>query len=236
MAQYEIVVTDVTCYGTLFCVAGWDRTRGKMIRPEPPGSNPNSEPTRFWDGDYAGPGKIFSVGNVISLEAVKPPATFPYPHRTEDRVVVAGSMLRPVEALALPDVALAVAAGVSRSIPIAFDRVLVRAPSTKAYVPKDAKVRSLGACNTSPANVRFQENLYKPEKPKLRATVTDAGLAYDLAVTSEATIARWKAAGLAGLRADLAASDRIHLRLGLSRPFSQRPNECYAQLNGLYFL
>jgi hypothetical protein len=32
MAVYEVIVTDVTCYGTKYCVAGWDRNVGGMVR------------------------------------------------------------------------------------------------------------------------------------------------------------------------------------------------------------
>ncbi len=57
VATYEIIVTDVTCYGSLFCVAGWDRLIGRMIRPEPPGANAADEASRFWNSGYGGAGK-----------------------------------------------------------------------------------------------------------------------------------------------------------------------------------
>jgi hypothetical protein len=87
MATYQIVVTDVTCYGSLYCVAGWDLHADCMIRPEPPRANMASEASKFWDGRFAGPGQFFSVGNVVRFDAAPPPANFLFPHATEDRIV-----------------------------------------------------------------------------------------------------------------------------------------------------
>ena len=236
LVRYEIIVTDVTCYGPLFCVAGWDRHAGGMIRPEPPGANPAYEATRFWTAQFAGPGTNFSVGNIVSFEAALPPANFPFPHATEDRVVVANQPIVVIGQLALADVVVAVAAGVSPGLPAAFDGGLVRAPSTKAYVPIGHPGRSLGALLVDSDQIDFYIDDYVEARPKLRAVITSGDISYDLSVTAAATRARWQLAGLAGLRADLHASHHVHVRLGLSRPFAARPNECYAQVNGVYYL
>src|SRR5229473_5127142 len=102
MPTYEIVVTDVTCYGTLYCVAGWDRRAGRMIRPEPPAANMVSEPSKFWDGRFAGPGRTFSIGNIVRVIASPPPQDFPFPHATEDRIVGAGTQMQVLGVLDLP--------------------------------------------------------------------------------------------------------------------------------------
>jgi hypothetical protein len=39
---YRIIVTEVTNYGNLYCVAGWDLEQNAMVRPEP-------APASFWD-------------------------------------------------------------------------------------------------------------------------------------------------------------------------------------------
>jgi len=91
MLSYEIVVTDVTCYGNLYCVAGWDPGRGHMVRPEPPGANA-AEASKFWDEERAGVGRIFSAGNVVRFAAMPPPSNFPFPHATEDRILVKESI------------------------------------------------------------------------------------------------------------------------------------------------
>ena len=103
MTQYDLIVTDVTSYGDLFCVAGWDRLSNCMIRPEPPGANVAIESSRFWSGQYAGPGRAFDLGNVVRFSAAPADPSFPFPHATEDRLVdlaqslsapVVGSLLR----------------------------------------------------------------------------------------------------------------------------------------------
>lgn len=236
MATYEIIVTDVTCYGNLYCVAGWDCRAAAMVRPEPSGANPAVESSRFWDGRFAGPGKLFSVGNVVQFDAAAPPANFPFPHATEDKILMAGTPTAILHQLQLPQVVQAVAGGVSPSLSAAFDGALVRAASEKAYVPSGHVGRSLGAVEVAPGRITLYEDTFNPAKPKLRALINERNARYDLSITADAARSRWKTGGLAALQADLQASGRVHLRLGLSRPFPAMPNQCYAQVNGLYFL
>lgn len=236
MAAYQLIITDVTCYGSLYCVAGWAADRGRMLRPEPPSANMASEPSKFWDARFAGAGRLFAVGNVVTFEANRPPADFPFPHATEDRIVDLTRPRNVLRALNETWTARAVAAGVSPTLEAAFDGGLVRAGSGKAYVPAGYVGRSLGAVEVSPEQINFFEDSYQGNKPKLRAELTIAGVDYDLSVPADSVRTRWKAAGLAGLRADLNASRRVHLRVGLSRPFPAMPNQCYAQINGIYFL
>jgi hypothetical protein len=40
--------------------------------------------------------------------------------------------------------------------------------------------------------------------------------------------------GLDAVSALQPADGRIHVRIGLSRPFAARPNECFVQINGIY--
>ena len=108
-------------------------------------------------------------------------------------------------------------------------------PSGKAYTPRDQRARSLGAVEIPPARVRFFENTYDPAKPKLRAMLTSGGDSHDLSVTADAARTQWKANGLVALQADAGASNRLHIRLGLSRPFPAMPDQCYVQMNGDIF-
>jgi len=236
MTTHEIVVTDVTCYGQLYCVAGWDRLSDHMIRPEPPGANAKTESSRFWDGRFAGLGKTFSVGNVVRFVAGPALPDFLFPHATEDRIVDLGTPMVVLNQLTPPQIAQAVATGVSATLNAAFDGALVRPSSRKAYVPMGHYGRSLGAIEIAPAEITFFENTFDTNKPKLRARVTSDGNVYDLSVPADATRTRWKVAGLSGLRADVQASNRIHIRVGLSRPFLAKPNDCYSQVNGVLFL
>jgi hypothetical protein len=236
VATYEIIVTDVTCYGSLYCVAGWDRLTGQMIRPEPLGANATDESSRFWNSGYAGPGKTFAVGNIVSLVAADAFPDFLFPHATEDRMVDISTPISVLGTLDTQGLIAAIAAGVSGSLTAAFDGALIRATSRKAYVPTGNRGRSLGAIEIPSTDITFFEHRWGNDKPKLRARVTSDGLIFDLSVPAEAARARWKSAGLSALKADMQASSRVHIRAGLSRPMSSRPTECYSQVNGVLFL
>ena len=237
MANYEIVVTDVTCYGsTLFCVAGWEPGANRMIRPEPPGASTASEASRFWDARFAGPGRAFAVGNVVRVEAAPAPANFPFPHATEDRIVMDERPMPVVRALNLAETAAAVRAGVSPTLDAAFDNALLTPRSGKAYVAPGERTRSLGALEIRSDGFEFYVNTYKPGRPQLRARLTSGGNRYDLPVTAHAARTRWLTDGIAALQGDVEASNRLHLRVGLSRPFPAMPDQCYVQINGVYFL
>lgn len=118
----------------------------------------------------------------------------------------------------------------------AFDGGLLRANSGKAYVAAGYKGRSLGAVEIKSDEIAFFEDSYQGGNPKLRAKLTIAGIVYDLSVPADAARTQWKMGGLAALRKDQAESSRIHLRVGLSRPFAAMPDQCYAQINGIYFM
>lgn len=235
MAIYEIIITDVTCYGTLYCVAGWDRNEGRMIRPEPATSKAGVEASRFWDAQHSGPGKVFAVGNVVSLEANPAPRNFPFPHATEDRLVIAGRPLKILDQISLSDVAKQVAAGVAGSILTSFGGALVRANSGKAYVPAGNVGGSLDAIEKSPNQITLFENETN-SKVQLRALIKDKGTSYDFSITADEAKTLWKKKGLKALKSNLDNSNRVHVRLGLSRPLQAMPDKCYAQINGLYFL
>jgi hypothetical protein len=178
-------------------------------------------------------GQIFSVGNVVRVEASPPPPDFPFPHATEDRIVGAGTQMQVLGVLDLPGTAATVAAGVSPTLAAAFDGALVRAGSGKAYVPAGHRGRSLGAVDIAAAQIEFFEDAYQGGNPKLRARLTIGGVVYDLSVPADAARTRWKTGGLAALQADVQAGRRLHVRVGLSRPFPAMPNQCYAQSNTL---
>lgn len=235
MPTYNLVITDVTRYGDLFCVAGWDLQNGGMIRPEPPTANVLAEASRFWSGQYAGPGKFFAVGNTVRFDAALPPANFPFPHATEDRVVVPGNSAVTGQMSAV-QIAQTVVAGVSASIGHVFGGRLHRAHSGKAHVAAGLRTRSLDALEIDPIDLAFYEDNPTPGKRRLRALINCDSAQYDLSVPADAARVRFLAGGVAALAADAAASQTIHVRLGLCRPFAAMPNSCYAQVNGLFFL
>lgn len=236
MPTYQLVITDVTRYGDLFCVAGWDISRGGMIRPEPPTANSAVEASRFWSAQYAGPGKFFAVGNKVLFDAAIPAEDFPFPHATEDRIVIPQTKSAVLGALNSLQITQTVAAGISQSIRQSFGGQLNRAHSGKAHVIAGTKTSSLDAIEIEPHTISFYEDNPSPGKRRLRARIDEDGNVYDFSVPADAARSRFLSGGVIALQADVAASKRIHVRLGLCRPFSEMPNSCYAQVNGLYFL
>lgn len=236
MANYKVIVTDVTCYGTLYCVAGWDPENEIMVRPEPPGASAAVEASRFWDGQFVGPEKIFHPGNFVSFEAGPPHGDFPLPHSTEDRVVDLSKPVKLLDRFNTPQLVKQVAGSISPNLNAAFNNALVQTPAGKAYVPIGHNGRSLGAVELAPTQISFHENRFDPNRPKLRAHIDIAGVVYDLSVPADTARTRWKADGIDALKSDVESSKLVHARVGLSRPFPAQPNECYSQVNGIYFL
>lgn len=232
MPNYRVIVTDVTQYGSLFCVAGWDIDNGGMIRPEPHTTSANSEASRFWGEGAVGQGKVFAAGRLVQFQAALPPAGFPFPHATEDRLVTPNTF-QVLDNWGQVQMVEAVAAGVSHSLVQAFGGHLVRANSGKAYVPAGQNTNSLGAIEIGPGQIEFFED-NPNNKRRLRAMVTDQDATYDLTVPAWAARSRFLAGGPEAVQTDANNSARIHLRVGLARAFADAP--CYAQINGLYFL
>lgn len=232
MPSYRIVVTDVTQYGTLFCVAGWDVQNGGMIRPEPHTTTATSEASRFWGDPAVGQGKVFDVGRVLEFQASLPPADFPFPHATEDRLVAPNTFVL-LDNWELTKMVGAVSAGISDSLAHAFGGHLVRANSGKAYVLAGQNTNSLGAVEIEPGQIEFFED-GSTGKRRLRALVTDGCATYDLTVPAWGARGKFLAGGVNAVQADANKSTRIHLRVGLARAFADAP--CYAQINGIFFL
>jgi len=207
-----------------------------MIRPEPSTANVVAEASRFWTDEYAGPGKFFAVGNRVRFDAASAPANFPFPHATEDRIFVAGNNSEIIGQMTTGQIAQAVASGVSASLEEAFGGQLHRAYSGKAHVVAGTRTCSLDAIEVEPASISFYEDNPSPGKRRLRALIDQDGVKYDFSVPADAARSRFLAGGVAALEGDAQASQRIHVRLGLCRPFAAMPNSCYAQVNGLYFL
>jgi hypothetical protein len=118
----------------------------------------------------------------------------------------------------------------------AFDAALVRPMSGKPYVRKGQHARSLGAVEVMPNQIRFYENTYAANKPRLYGILMIDANRYALSVTADAARTRWRTSGLAALLADTQASGRLHVRFRLSRPWAAKPDQCYAQINGVYYM
>lgn len=236
MPSYEIIVTDVTRYGDRYCVAGWDLNNGGMVRPEPADAIVGYEASRFWTSNSAGPGKDFAAGSLVQFQANGPPAHFPFPHATEDRIVVGGSAVTNIGTRTSRELAQLAVGSVSESLAGVFGNQLVRAASGKAYVPAGATVASLGAVEIDAGDIRFYEDVTMRGKRQLRAMVSEAGVDYDLSVPADTPRELFLTNGADAVQAQIQDCATLHVRIGLCRPFSAMPDKCYVQINGVYRL
>lgn len=214
MTDYDILITDVTCYGDLYCVAGWDVAGERMIRPEPSDTKATSEATRFWDTAAAGPGKAFAVGNLVRLRAQDAPQDFRFPHATEDRLLDGSHALLVLKVFTPPQLVEAVSIGLSPTLEAAFDGGAVRAVSGKVSVAADYPGRSLGAVEIGPNDIDFYVSTNQNGKQQLRAELRIAGNHYDLSVPADEARRMWKSQGIPILQQAAQSSERIHVRPG----------------------
>jgi len=221
--KYRLLVTDITEFGSLRCVAGWDLDRQVMIRPEP-------HPAGFWPATATGARREFAVGNVIEFEGQLPDPATPYPHLTEDRIVC-GLVARSTITLSAAERTRVLARTLSQSIADIFSGQMQRT-GRGGFVPEGIRSRSLGAIETDPSAVRFWEDTSK-DKKRPRCIISGTGGQMDLSVTSLALRELHRKGGIDAVIASLRQASRLHLRIGLARAFSAQPGRCYVQVNGI---
>ncbi len=220
---YRIVVTEVTLYGRLRCVAGYELDRGIMIRPEP-------EAAGFWEAKVCGPNTIFHPGHVVEFRGERPQTALP--HNTED--VVVGGNPRRITVLSVDGFKQALQRAAAFSPETVFGEHL-RFDGDKAYVPAGAACGSLACQTVEAASFKLFEHAYKDEH-KLRAELTIGGHVLHLSVAAKALRQAFEKDGLAAARALAPTVGRAQVRLGLARPFKDHPDQCYLQINGLHAL
>lgn len=220
MEEYEIVVTDVTEYGELRCVAGWDVGRQRMIRPEPAAA-------AFWPSAQVGPSAPFHPGHVVRFKATPPPTRFP--HRTDDRVVVGPVSV--VAALNIPDFV-----DLLRLIPANSPALLRVAPiefnDGNPFIASDTECPSLFTLNTSATNLTFREKTYE-SKRTIRCLIDTGNGVADISIASAALRGIYRQNGLAGVSGSFGAGT-LQLRIGTARGWGSYPDRCYIQLNDAY--
>jgi hypothetical protein len=221
-----ILVTDVTeMSGSMICVAGWNRAEHRMIRPLNIGG-------RNWPAKMA-IRSAFWPGSIMRFRAIGRKPRSAFPHATEDRVVLPGSLVfeagrSPSRAPIVPDEAL------SPTIAALFGSALrfriFQGVRYHAIVSAGAQTVSLGCIELPPASLRCFEKAGDP--PQLRATLHDTDAQYDLPVVAHDLKACYRESGLAALAARLQGT-HVQVRLGLSRPWGGS-DECFVMVNGVY--
>lgn len=223
--DYRLLITDVTVYGDLRCVAGWDLDRSEMIRPEP-------SPGAFWPASKVGPDREYAPGHIVKLAATAPKPPTQYPHLTEDRVVV-GDVVVEKKLNASEFTASLKQVGVTK--PASLFEKPVEFANGKPFVPVDTEAPSLRAVNISAKGLKFFEYEFDGKK-QIRCHMTIGSTTANISVTALDLRESYTGSGIAIVKQKFADADQIHVRVGLARTFPAMPNRCYMQVNGVYRL
>jgi hypothetical protein len=220
--RFRIVVTDVTIYGKLRCVAGWDLDRKCMVRPEPgPGS--------FWPALVCGRNTTFHPGYVVEFRATKPTTSFP--HQTEDWVVRGEASRTDVLSLKEFNNTLLQSQVVG---PKGIWAALMKKSGTTAYVLEGVECGSLCAVKISRDKLRLAvKDDAGWKKPRAKLVLGENEI--DLSIAAKNLRQAYDREGLDGIK-KLTDSSQLHLRLGLARALDHTSGErrCYLQINGIY--
>ncbi len=225
MTDFRILVTDLTEYGELRCVAGWDIDAKRMIRPEP-------APAAFWPQADCGLGKTFNPGNIVVFKAALPNPPTQLPHFNEDRIVKGAVTLEKqlsrndfTEALRkLPTVGSAMAFALP-----------VQSQNTKAYVPTGTDHPSLRGLLIKKRDITFTTEKYGDGPAKIRCVISmPKGPSINLSIAACNLRETFRKGGRDGVKNLFQAHDTLHIRLGLARGFGNYPDRCYMQVNGIF--
>jgi hypothetical protein len=219
--RMEILITDVTeMSGSNYCVAGWDATNKRMVRPLPGGGH--------WPQELIAK---YGIQPGTKLEAKSMgAATGAFPHLTEDTPIDLTSINTNQSA---PDWVGAGAPNVSASISEAFSNSLKWSKifggvHQGVYVPKATQCSSLAAVNVGKADISFAQPF-----GKLLAILNDGAARYQLSVSSHIYKKAWREGGVAKATSMLPNRSKFHVRVGLARDFEGQPNRCYLMVNGI---
>jgi hypothetical protein len=218
---YRAIITDVTNYGPLFCVAGWDFDHQAMIRPEP-------APASFWDSRFVGENRPFWPGHIVTFEGHKP-ENQPFRHATEDIIATMRTLTRQ-EIVPLQNVSAMVAGSVSPDLDQIF-RGGMQSNLSSAFVAAGTQCPSLGAIELAREDIKFAEKSFDGKK-KLRCWIPYEGRKLNFGITSDALRTIWRKNGLNAIDTSIDYS-RVQLRIGLARAMANG-NACYVQVNGIY--
>ena len=217
----EILITDVTeMSGNNYCVAGWDATNQRMIRPLPDGGH--------WPQALIAKYRI-QPGTLLGAKPVGTP-TGVLPHSAEDTPIEPAS-IRTSETS--PDWMGATAPAISPNIAQAFNNSLkwnkvFRGIHQGVYVPKGTDCNSLAAVKVGKTDISFSEPF-----GKLLAILNDGTVSYQLSVSSHTYKMAWREGGIAKATSLLPNRPKFQVRVGLARDFEGQPNRCYLMVNGI---
>lgn len=197
-----------------------------MIRPEP-------SPGAFWNRQRINPSEFFR-SHVATFKGMRPATPTGYPHQTEDRIAYGT-----ITSNKLSSEAFWKALDESKSADLddLFNNSLNYSANNKAYVSRDVKCRSLGGIELGKGALSIDTYSNPGGKLRLRANFTQNGRLLRPNLTSSEAYALYAEQGDKGIakaNERLKAVAKIHLRIGLARPFDAVPDKCFLQVNGLY--
>jgi hypothetical protein len=222
MATYRLLITEVTNYGDLRCVAGWDLDRQEMIRPEPHREG-------FWPAESIGPTKSFDLGKTAQFEAADPVPPTDYPHLTEDRVV--SGKVAPGTQMSDADFRKLLRETAFPTLAELFERNLIL-DGSKAYIPNGTQCRSLGGLEVDVKGVVVESYHNYQGKLRLRLRFLDAAGYLGPNLTSTRAYHALHAGNIDALIAEIKGASKLVLRMGLARAFPK--DQCYLQVNEFF--
>ena len=225
MEKYRVLITDLTEYGALRCVAGVDLEDNSMVRPEP-------GPAQFWQATSCAPDGPFVPGNVVEFEATTPKPATDLPHLTEDRVVRGKPCA--IESYD-PEKFIEHLGKLNTPLEEIFGDQ-VKFENGKPYIEKGTECPSLFGTAVESTAVQFHESKYKDSPAKPRVLLELPNGTADLSITALDLREVHRAGGVKGLNSRFESAKLIHLRLGLARAWDDYPDRCYMQVNGIYIL
>jgi hypothetical protein len=218
----DVLITDVTeMQKGNYCVAGWNAAGMRMIRPLPNGGN--------WTAALLEQQEIVPGITVRFVRSGK--ANGAFPHRTEDTPI--DVLVTTVVGRAFSNWLGASAPPVAASLDAGFDGHLVwnrewNQTRQGVYVRAGTECKSLIAIRVGRTDISFSEGF-----GKLKTILHDGTARYSLAVSSRVLKEAWRQGGLLAARNALPHRTAYCVRVGLARPFGDRPNECYLMVNGV---
>lgn len=211
--------------GGNFCVAGWDPSRKRMVRPIPAGRV-------SWPGGAVAESKLWPGKQFVFTEAGIA-SRGELPHRTEDTVVETADLkfgkLAP-DGKWLQQIAGSVSASLDEAFGGHVHWRVYRGERYHAVVERGTDGPSLGAIEIAAKDLQFVD-----DDKKLRAVVSDGEGRFSLPIVSHQIRESYRTGGLAALRAQY-SKGKLHVQLGLARAYDKYPDECFVMFNGVYVL
>ena len=231
MADFVLKITEVTRMRSLYCVAGWSPVAKRMVRPLPKGEYWSLQQLQFFGSD-----KIVKPGLQVRFRISNKALSGDFPHRTEnvtvdEKIELAG---KGASFIWFGDEAPYGASTLAEAFPV-FLRGEKRADGAIKgnFIPAGSQTHSLCGLNLPAESLRFKQEINYKGNKQLRAEFIDVNGRYNLPVVAKNLLDLYDSDGVDCVNRSLPTTGRLHIRIGLARPFDNQPNQCYVMMNGV---